>query len=389
MYQLQQGDNDPNLGDSDFCLTSYENYEDMAWTIPKNSKRKVNDAGDLLTGRANIDRITEDEAYDIIQNWRDAHSYPLVVQKMLLKRRAKRIDPGCNVVQRLKRLESIKNKLLLHPVKLSQMQDIGGCRVILKDIEAVKKVIAIYKKNFKDIKHELIDEYDYITTPRESGYRGHHLVYRFVGDEVKEFDGLKIEVQLRSKYQHAWATTVETVDTITKQSLKSNFVNNEWSRFFALMGSAFAIMEDCELVPNTPVSLFQLEKEIVDCERKLNVIHTLSAFNKYLQIMDKGGMIGKYYILDMNLKTQEVIIKSYYDLKKASDDYIMLERESIYDESKNIVLVSAESAESLRKAYPNYYLDTSTFVALLEAIISSYAKRKFKMPTPKSPRNKD
>jgi len=347
----------------------------MAWATPKHSKRKVNDAGDLLTGRANIDRISEDEAFEIIKNWRDAHTYPLVVMKRLLRRRAIKIDADCNVVHRIKRLESIKNKLLLHPVKLSQMQDIGGCRAILKDIDAVKKTIEIYKNNSRDIKHELIDEYDYITIPRKSGYRGHHLVYRFVGDKVKDFDGLKIEVQIRSQFQHAWATTVETVDTITKQSLKSNFVDNDWSRFFALMGSAFAIMEHCELVPGCPQNVNDMEKEIAESEKKLKVIDKLTAFNRYLKIQEKELAASNYYILILNFKEQTIKVKGYNELKAASFDYNQLEREIIGDESKNIVLVSAESTESLRNAYPNYYLDTSNFVHLLRAIISVYEKR--------------
>jgi hypothetical protein len=36
------------------------------------------------------------------------------------------------------------------------------------------------------------------------------------------YNDLKIEMQLRSQYQHAWATAVETVGTFIGQALKSS-----------------------------------------------------------------------------------------------------------------------------------------------------------------------
>jgi hypothetical protein len=40
------------------------------------------------------------------------------------------------------------------------------------------------------------------------------------------------EIQLRSRLQHAWATTVETVDTFTRQAIKTGGGKAEWRRFF-------------------------------------------------------------------------------------------------------------------------------------------------------------
>ncbi|MBU6438396.1 MAG: hypothetical protein KGQ77_12790, partial [Betaproteobacteria bacterium] len=61
------------------------------------------------------------------------------------------------------------------------------------------------------------------------------------------FNNQKIEVQLRTRLQHAWATAVEIVDAFTGQALKSGLKLNsgdpKWRRFFALMSSVIAIRE--------------------------------------------------------------------------------------------------------------------------------------------------
>src|ERR1700676_217452 len=68
------------------------------------------------------------------------------VIKMTLFNRARKIDPRALIAQRLKRRPSIEIKLRDNPnMKLSQMQDIGGCRAILRTVTDVKKLMAKYK----------------------------------------------------------------------------------------------------------------------------------------------------------------------------------------------------------------------------------------------------
>ena len=48
--------------------------------------------------------------------------------------------------------------------------------------------------------------------------------------------GLRIEIQIRSRLQHAWATAVETVDAFSGTSLKttggSGSEKTDWGRFY-------------------------------------------------------------------------------------------------------------------------------------------------------------
>jgi hypothetical protein len=119
-------------------------------------------------------------------------------------------------------------------MKLSRIQDIGGCRVVVSSVLEVDELVEYYKRTSR-IKHELVREDAYILEPPPSGYRGVHLVYKYISDRRTTWNGLRIEIQLRSGLQHAWATAVETVGTFTQQALKSSQGGADWLRFFALI----------------------------------------------------------------------------------------------------------------------------------------------------------
>ena len=119
---------------------------------------------------------------EIINNWRSSHNFPLNTFHVGLKRRASKIDHKCITAQRIKRISSIEHKLIRFPtMTLSQMQDIGGCRAILSSVANVKALCKAYHDS--EIKHELKQSDDYIASPKVSGYRGVHFIYRYFSDK--------------------------------------------------------------------------------------------------------------------------------------------------------------------------------------------------------------
>src|SRR5215213_10917446 len=191
------------------------------WTEPKYTAPQINLAGKLLVNLYNDEdaQTVQSEEYEnalvIINNYRSAHSRPLHTFYVGLKRKAKSISSEATIARRIKRLSSIESKLNREiNMKLSQMQDIGGGRAIMKNILQVRKLVNLYTES--DLKHTLVNHKDYIDEPKASGYRGIHLVWRYKSDKNKTWNDLKIELQLRSRLQHAWATAVETYGTFTK-----------------------------------------------------------------------------------------------------------------------------------------------------------------------------
>src|SRR5271166_4137199 len=127
------------------------------------------------------------------------------------------------------------------------MQDLGGCRAIMASVNAVEQLYDLYHVGTGDLfeSEGKLKCYDYIREPKSDGYRGIHVVGRYSARAQKNeaWNGHRIEIQLRSQLQHAFATAVETVTTFTRLPLKFGAGPVEWRRFFTLMGSAFAIRE--------------------------------------------------------------------------------------------------------------------------------------------------
>ena len=111
------------------------------------SRNQINKAGlTLITSKSKDD---VNLALDIINTWRTNHLHPLKILKngMMKILEQNNINPVL-VSQRLKRLSSIIYKLdLNNNMGLGGMQDIGGYRVVLKDVKDLNKLNKIILKN--------------------------------------------------------------------------------------------------------------------------------------------------------------------------------------------------------------------------------------------------
>jgi hypothetical protein len=185
------------------------------------SRTRVDKAGTAYVNPATSPEKRE-LALAVINNWRSSHAFPLNTLQVSLRTRARHVDPDALVAQRIKRLPSIRANLERIPgMSLSRMQDTGGCRAVVQSVDEVAALFEKYRSG--NGRHADVRCDDYLfDQPKPSGYRGIHLVYSYKSDRKATFNGLRIEVQLRSRLQHAWATAVETVGTFTRQALKSS-----------------------------------------------------------------------------------------------------------------------------------------------------------------------
>jgi len=320
------------------------------------------------------------EHVSIINNWRSSHAYPLNTFQVNLRHTSRRFDSDPLIAQRIKRLSSIGAKLERFPkMKLSQMQDLGGCRSILTNVATVKLVRDFYLFG-SGIKHERASMDDYLAQPKSSGYRGVHLVYRYFSDKNKAvYNGLKIELQLRSRYQHAWATAVETVGTFSGEALKSSLGSEEWQRFFVLMASAIALRERSPVVPGTPSAKRELLRELGAYASKLSVERRLKEYGNALNsiLNPSGGNKGAIlYLLELDpvAGTLNVTTFEASNREMAEAAYALAESRQKQDQSRDAVLVSVESIQALSKAYPNYFADTRLFVELLNQALEGRSR---------------
>lgn len=308
-------------------------------------------------------------ALAVINNWRSAHSYPLNTHQMRLRRIAPQFDNDPLVAQRLKRLASIRHKLeRFQGFNVAQMQDLGGCRAVVSDVDAVNDLVRFYLEESRQ-KHPLVRHDPYVEEPKTSGYRGVHLVYAYQSDKVHTWNGLRTELQIRTRLQHAWATAVETVGTFTRQALKSSQGEGAWLRFFALMGSAHAASENRPLVPGTPSKPKELRDEIRSIARKLDVINRLTTYGKTLQILGDYQTRAKVFVLELKAAEGQLVFRDYENAEQANAAYEALETATQEDPNTDVVLVTVQSVNALQRAYPNYFLDTTVFVQSIEAVL--------------------
>lgn len=353
----------------------------MPYPKPKFRRAQVDAAGRVLAETAIADANTvaaRRRARKIVDDWRASHGYPLVAVRVLLQERARRVDPDALVAQRLKRLASVEAKLRRFPrMKVSRMQDLGGCRAVLPSMRAVRELGELHRAGREQ--HEFVKEFDYIGQPKTDGYRSLHRVYRYRSQASRNaaWDGHRIEIQIRSHLQHAWATAVETVDAIKGTQLKtSGPANGAWDRFFTLMGSVLAIEEGCPPVPGTPVALSELRDEVRGLVRALDVEGSL--FGQGLAIQRAPVPAdAAWFLMVADAANRRVFVQPYdaRHFPDAQTEYLRLEAEYEGKPGFQACLLSTDSARALRRAYPNYYFDVSAFAESLNLFLGPRSDR--------------
>jgi hypothetical protein len=346
----------------------------MTWAQPEYTREEYNRAAKVLLHAFNaaptaaVDMPEVFRAFDIVNNWRAAHSYPLNAATMTLKNKSLRVYASALVSRRIKRLASIQVKLERYPeINLTRMQDIGGCRSIVRTVGQVHRLKRLYTKEPISEHIQRVD--DYIAEPREdSGYRGVHLIYKYEGKK-EPWEGFKIELQLRSRRMHAWATSVEIVDTFTRQSLKTGGGSDDWRRFFRLMATAVALSERSPGAPDTPRGA-ALKTELKALRASLRVWDVLSGYRVGLNVMAKPPKDAYWFVLvlDWNARKLQAFNYSRPQLAEAQARYQQIEGER--RDGVDAVLVSVDQAKNLRRAYPNYYLDSSIFLDLVNDAVA-------------------
>ena len=217
----------------------------------KYSNTHVRNAGvilrDWVNGRREFvlgDREVE-WALDVLDNFRAAHEYPLSKATMGVRSMVDTVGAPHDVSQRLKRHVSIMNKLGRDPsMKLHNMQDIAECRAVVDTIDQVRAI-----ESRPALQNRIVRRDDYIEKPRDSGYRGLHLIVQY---------DRRGEVQLRTRVQHEWATTVERVGGRINADLKSGRGPPEVLAFFEAVSRAMGIEERGEEVAKSLIEEIRL-----------------------------------------------------------------------------------------------------------------------------------
>lgn len=338
----------------------------QSYPKPSNiSNSRLNKLGDKLR-----DGIISDDELIEIDGWRASHLYPMNTFRAMLHKRVRRVQKA-GVAQRLKRMPTVRDKLIRMPeTELSRLQDIGGLRVILPNISEVYKLNEYLHSSAQ--KHTLKKTRDYIKEPKADGYRGIHVVFKYHGTTItaQEYDGLLIEIQLRTSLQHSWATAVEIASLITGEKYKSGFGNEKWLDFFRIASKAIELLEYLddgeEFIASPPFKPVELYDELLTIDSEEKITESLQAFSQAVRVIHSQKRGSDYYVIKIDPSQKQTTIYGFsgQNTSEAISLYNDLEKENVGTDIDQ-VLVTAGKLNELKRAYPNYFPDVSKFVSII------------------------
>lgn len=333
--------------------------------FPGGSKSRVNRAGE------NVRTKTQSaEDLHVIEQWRAAHRAVLNTFQAILRTRTR--GTGISVAQRHKRKRTIFDKLDRLPgMLLSRMDDIAGCRLIFKDVQTLVR----FRENFQNAhfnhkRRNELDKYDYIKSPKVTGYRGIHDVYEYNvnSENGKELAGLYLEIQYRTLVQHAWATAVEVIGFITESQPKFQQGDNRYETAMALSSEILARAFENAKGALPDLSDREVVAEFLRLDKELRLLKTLRGLNA----ADKAVTERKNAILIFS-GGRELEVRTFRDATDALRALFDLEKE--FPDS-DVVLVRADTSDDVRLAFRNYFSDARDFIQLMEQGCAQLTKPK-------------
>jgi len=203
------------------------------------SKTQIDRLGDRLKGDSHTERDLR-----LLDDYRQSfgEAYEAVVQTIRQRGEFPTGRPA-------KSTASIAEKLRRESLRLSQMQDIAGCRIVVTDVVRQEQFVASLRTVFPGA--SVIDRRD---NP-SYGYRAIHI--------IAEISGKPVEIQVRTALQHLWAEVSEKSSDVLDPTIKYGGGPDEWRSFLTEISESVAAYENCE--KSHSERLAASEKMAADC----------------------------------------------------------------------------------------------------------------------------
>ena len=164
---------------------------------------------------------------------------------------------------------SLIEKLHRESIRLSQVQDIAGCRVVVTDVAAQERVVESLRNVFPGA--SVVDR----RANPSYGYRAVHVIV--------QISGKLIEIQVRSSLQHLWAELSEKFSDVVDPTIKYGAGPHEIQEMLTKASGTVAIFEELEAEVGTRVArlageelhqqqrrgLGELQQEMINTKREI------------------------------------------------------------------------------------------------------------------------
>lgn len=337
------------------------------------SKTKIDKSGQILSQAISASEDIYIEYEDYFDQYRKEHLLPLTETTLEIQKWLGNYGKKYYIAQRLKRKPQIIRKLCRLHVRLTQLQDIGGLRIIVdrnRDVDELVLFIRQYIDNSDFI--SIVRITDYRTTGREdTGYRALHIIL--------DAHGYKLELQIRSKIQHYWAEGIERVSVIYGYYLKGYEGDDSVIKYFKSLSDVFHEIE-IGREPSSAQKIFldkareQAEETIQNSDRR-NVLQgyvhegiikalidkeskSNTGFNNWILIFDwNSGCFVNWFVISR-------------DPNEAIASYVKNERDYPHTDGYEVVMVGSSDIATVKETHRHYF-GVDTYENILENLDSS------------------
>ena len=159
--------------------------------------------------------MTQDEWEKLLQ------PYVQTVDELKVKLRGMRQEFELQGVQtpvefvtgRVKAIPAIEEKLVRRHISMDRieqdMEDLAGVRIMTQFTEDIYRVVDMLRKR-KDM--VILEERDYVTNEKPSGYRSYHIVIEYPVQLITGEKKVLAEIQVRTMQMNVWATIEHAIN---------------------------------------------------------------------------------------------------------------------------------------------------------------------------------
>lgn len=149
------------------------------------------------------------------------------------------------VTGRVKPIASILDKASHKGIPIekleTEMQDIAGLRMMCQFVDDIMTVVKLLRSR-NDF--EIVEERDYISHEKMSGYRSYHVVILYPVQTIKGEKKILVEIQIRTLAMNFWATIEHSLN----YKYKGLFPKDIQTRLQRAAEAAFRLDEEMSLI---------------------------------------------------------------------------------------------------------------------------------------------
>ncbi len=321
------------------------------------SKTQIDKAGRYLSDPNREYDETALELDYVFEDYRKSFLLPLTNATLDIQSQLESLGKNYYIAQRLKRKPQILKKLGRLSVRLTQLQDIGGLRIITNSNSESDEVLELINtlSNGRDLRIDRI--VDYRTAGRDdSGYRAIHVIV--------EMGGRFIEIQIRNTIQHFWAEVIERTSIYYGYSLKEQEGDKSVLEYFKRLsdvltyldsGGTVTVAEKMDLENNR-----QKAEEIIRKTGRVGIINGRVNEDVILSLAEKEkrhpNTINNWIIVfdwnHGNFVTWDTVS---LDLDEAIKAYTRYELDYKPEDGFEVVMIGSSDVKIIRETHSHYF----------------------------------